>query len=274
MPGHLKVCGACEARLIRDLAAIPELAAELDITLTRQAKTGGGGGQADVDEPGVGLAVRRAPLPWIEAAADARDVLKSALVGWWRELAGDALGPICAACEHPSCEWVHLGRVPDDTLAGIARWLGRHTARLVGHAAAEEAVDEITTAVAKARHAVDRAADRIYAGPCDECGRDLYAKPDAITVACSCIDDNGQRTRYEVTERRNRMLSQVEDQLAHSVAMSSLLGLLGVRVPAPTIRYFAQKGRITEKGRDKNNRPLYRLGDVRKVANERKKEAG
>ncbi|WP_068924996.1 hypothetical protein [Planobispora rosea] len=285
MPGHLRVCAACEARLIRDLAAIPALAIELDITLTRQARTGSGGtGRAEAGEEvdgRTGLAVRRAPLPWIEAAAEARDVLKSALVGWWRELAGEGVGPYCeAACEHPSCEWVHLGRVPDDTLAGIATWLARHVARLLAHPAAEEVVDEITTAVARARHAIDRAADRIYAGPCDACGLDLYARPDALTVACACIDATGRRRVYDVAARRAWMFDQVIDMIGNASWVASVSTMLGSPVSPSTVRTWGGRGRLTVRGYGPplnpgaDPHPLYRVGDVvERVARHAKERA-
>ncbi|GIH91965.1 hypothetical protein ACFFMN_33845 [Planobispora siamensis] len=270
MPAHLHVCGACEARLIRDLAAAPDLADELDVTLTRQARTGASGARADADELDLhtGLAVRRAPLPWVEAAAEARDILKSALVGWWRELEGDGIGPYCGACEHPSCEWVHLGRTPDDSIAGIAAWLARHVARLVAHPAAEEAVDELAVAVATARHAIDRAADRIYAGPCDACGLDLYARPGAATVACACVDATGRRRVYDVAARRGWMLDQVSEMIGNASWVASVSTALGYVVSPSTVRTWGGRGRLTIRGHSAplnagaDPHPLYRVGDV------------
>lgn len=258
MPGNLRVCRACSARLIRDLADVPSLGVNLEISLTRQARIG---------DRGAGRS-KETPIPWVQEAREAGDVLKSALVGWHRALAQGAplvSGPLCAEydCDHPSCEWAHLRRTPPaNTPAGLSAWLLRHRARLLRHPAVEEAVDEICDAVAQARIVVDRPADRIYAGPCAECDRDLYAQVGSSIVSCAC------GAVYGVTARREWMRREVEGLIGDSVWVAGVVTALGYPVSSSTIREWKRRGRITPRSYAPSlnpgaePRPLYRVGDV------------
>lgn len=257
MPGHLRVCRACTAHLLRDLADIPSLAVNLEISLTRQARIG---------DRGAGRR-RETPIPWSQEAREATDVLKSALVGWHRVLTQRAplvSGPLCETCEHPSCEWAHLRRTPPaDTLTGLSRWLLRHRARLLRHPASPEAVDEITDAVAQARGVVDRPADRIYAGPCAQCDRDLYARLDSSIVSCAC------GAIYGVGARRDWMLGEVRGMLGNAAWVAVAATVLGYHVTASQVRGMASRGSITAKGADRMGHPAYRVADVIKEIEER-----
>lgn len=249
MPGHLTVCGACSAELLRDLADVPSLDLHLDLALTRQSRLGGRAGGRPAE----------AALPYDPRASAAITALRSALVGWQRQLGAEQarFGPLCRGCDHPSCLWVHRSRPPADTMAAISRWLVRQRAALLAHPALPEAVDELGAAVRQARRVIDRPADRVYAGPCNECGQDLLATPGHRTVVC-----RGCCLEYNVADRQDWMRREIEDQLAHSIAISGMLRQLGVEIAASTIRYLAQKGRITARGTDRRGRPLYRVGDV------------
>lgn len=259
MPGHLRVCRACSTELLRDLRDVPSLDRNLEEAATRQVRLGTPGGGPRSEEP----------LPWDDRARTAQQHLRVVLVGWVRVLQRGVrplAGPACQDCAHRSCTYISLGRSPADTLPAMAVWLIRHRAVLLGHHAAPEAVDGIREAIRQGRRTIDRPADRIYAGPCNTCGADLLARPGARIVVCRPCS-----LEYDIGPRLEWMQRKVEDQLAHSVAMSGMLNQLGVIVPASTIRYFAQKKRITERGRDQNNRPLYRIGDVLEIVNAQKK---
>ncbi|MER7212469.1 hypothetical protein ABT340_35900 [Streptosporangium sp. NPDC000239] len=262
MPGNLTVCRACSTGLLRDLTDVPSLDLHLDLALTRQAKLGTSGGRAEASDeidPEIGLTLRRTPLPWDQRAREARDVLRSALVGWVRVLLADdeRPGPTCQACDHPSCVWIAASRTPADTLPALARWLIRQRRALLAHPAVEEAVDELADAVRQARRAIDRPADRVYAGPCNQCGQDLLASPGARAVTCRTCE-----LEYDIHGRQKWMREHIKDQLAHSTAMSGMLHQLGVDVPASTIRYWGQGRRLPSRGTDQRGRPLYRVGDV------------
>ena len=258
MPGNHRVCRACSAHLLRDLADIPSLGINLEISYARQSRIGDRSASRR----------KETPIPWVQEAREAGDVLKSALVGWHRTLAQGAplvSGPLCPTddCQHPSCEWAHLRRTPPaDTLTGLSRWLLRHRARLLRHPAVEEAVDEICDAVAQARGVVDRPADRIYAGPCDQCDRDLYAQLGSSIVACAC------GAIYGVGVRRDWMLGEVREMLGTAAWVALAATALGYQVASATIREWKRRGRITPRSYappvnpGAEPHPLYRVGDI------------
>lgn len=249
MPGHHTVCRACSAGLLRDLADVPSLDIHLDLTLTRQARLG---------TPGGGRGGETA-LPWDQRARDARDVLRSALVGWVRALQADEerSGPACRACEHPSCAWIDATRTPADTLPALARWLIRQRRGLFAHPAVEEAVDELGDAVRQARRAIDRPADRIYAGPCNECGADLLARLGAREVTCRpCA------VVYDIEPRLEWMRRETEDLLGNASWVAAAARALGYQVTASQVRGMASRKTITARGRDAMGHPAYRVGDV------------
>jgi hypothetical protein len=246
MPGTSQICGACTGQLGRALADVPWLAAQLQVSLSRQASRSAGGRSATV------------PLPFDERAGEAAWVLRSALVGWVHILAPGVvpLSPICHACGHLSCELIRLGDWPADTLQAMARWLWHRHDGLSRHPAAVEAHDEITSAVRQAERAIDRRAERWYAGPCD-CGQDMYARPGAIRVTCPDCD-----SWYDVAARRAYLLGAAEDTLAGAALIAQSLTSLGQPVTPERLRQWAHRGRIVPHGTDLRGRPMYRVGDV------------
>lgn len=241
MPGGRRICGACEAGTLREIADVPSLAHHLEIAVSRQAQIGEGGGGRSDDER---------PLPWDERAAEAAHALKAVLVSWVRLLSDGVhqlAGPVCASrCAHRSCVYTELGREPADDLASIARWLIRFEGPLFRHEAASEAVEEIIETVRAARKAVDRPADKIYAGPCDECGGDLYARPGAALVTCQwCQDRTGGILLYDVQARRKWMLAEVEDFELPAPDIARALTTL-VRPIAPALLHtWAARGKLS-----------------------------
>lgn len=263
MPGHLTVCRACSTELLRDLRDVPSLARHLEEAATRQTRLGTGGGPArDPEQPEdeIGLTIRRAPLPWDERARRAEQALKSTLVGWVHVLQHGVLpyeGPVCRACEHRSCVYLSLSRGPADTVAGIAAWLIRHRAQLLGRQAAPEAVDTIREAIRNARRVIDRPADRIYAGPCGQCGRDLLARPGARTIVCRpCA------LIYDIEPRRKWMWREVETMLGTAAWVASVAVGLGYDATPAVVRGLAQRLRLFPRGTDQLGHPLYLVGDV------------
>lgn len=231
-PGHAQVCGACSEELRRALAAVPDLAADLDVTLSRQTSTGGAGAR--------GIEV---PLPYDPRATEAAGVLRSALVGWVRVLQDD-----------------HAETWPADTLTDMSRWLLERHQRLVGHAVADEAVDEIRAAVRAAQRVVDRAPGSQFAGPCPGCGAALYT-PEGWMIA-RCRNPECDVSDVDIAEQQATMRATIEDRHAHPTAAAALLARLGARTPEPTIRRWAKQGLITPVGTDDRGRSLYRIGDI------------
>ncbi|WUI02091.1 DUF1922 domain-containing protein [Spirillospora sp. NBC_00431] len=237
-PGDQTICGACEAELSRALDAVPEVARDLDVTLSRQTSRTGGGWTSVV------------PLPFDARASEVGWVLRSALAGWVRQLQ-----------ETQAEDW------PADTPQAMAGWLSARLERLVRHPAAEEAHGEIVTAVAAAQRAVDLFPDRWYAGVCaapldggGRCQRDLYAKPKAATVTCP---ECGHR--WDVPERRTWLLGMAEDVLATATEIARAVTTLGQPVTPEAIRGYVHRKQLVAHGSrlvGTRETPVYRLGDV------------
>lgn len=263
MPGHLRACRACSTELLRDLRDVPSLAHHLELAATRQTRLGTSSGPAqevEAHEDEIGLTIRRGPLPWNERARTAQAVLRTVLVGWVRTLQHGVHryeGPICRACEHRSCTYLSLSYSPADTLPAMATWLIRHRAQLLGRTTAPEAIAGIRDAIHDARRAIDRPADRVYAGPCNTCGADLLASPGARTVVCrpcTLIYDIGPRLAW--------MRKETEDRLGNASWVAAVATSLGYQISAAAVRGLARRGRVIAKGHDTMGHPTYRVGDV------------
>ncbi len=250
MPGHLPVCQACSAGLIRDLADVADLSVNLQITLVRQARIG---------DRESGRSTETA-VPWNQRAREAGDILRSALVGWHRVLvegARRAVGPTCEACDHASCLRIELTRDrPAGTLAGLSRWLIRHRARLLRHPAAAEAVDELTDAVHQARRVIDRPPDVWYAGPCT-CGADLYAHHGSSVISCRACG-----AHVSTAAQVRWLMTQAADHLGTAVEIARALNTWHPGITPSVVRGYAHRRRLLARGRDHVGRPLYRVGDV------------
>lgn len=164
------LCNTCTAALVADLQDVPDLAAELDVTLARQARFGERNGGRSADKP----------LPYDVRASEAGWVLRNTLTGWARviieEMAIPGPGrPIPA----PNGANGYPRQGADIPTAQIATWLAGHVSALRTHPAAGEAAEEIHGAVDQARRAVDAPANRarIPIGPCpeDDCPGSIVA---------------------------------------------------------------------------------------------------
>lgn len=222
------------------------LAHDLDATLDRQARIGAGCGRSSSETA----------LVWHERAGELRMKMCSTLVRYAR---------IVAAARSVDLPF-------DAEPLTVASWLILHGSWLRYQLVGAAAVWEIHQVVTETMQVIDRAADRWYAGPCtaepdDEpdgyCGEDLYAKPDSPTVTCRRC---GQR--YDMAERRRWLTSAAEDQLAHAELIGRAASSFGVDVTPAAIRGYAHRGRIVAHGHDVLLRPLYRIGDVIRVATE------
>ena len=121
-----------------------------------------------------------------------------------------------------------------------------------------EAFDELAYAAALVERAVDIPGARVYAGPCDVCGKDLYAEPGAAHVSCRPC---GIQLDMEI--RRGWLLKTAEDRLEGAATCARVLTGFGERVTPELIRQWAKRKVITPRVMDPNGQPLYRVGDVR-----------
>lgn len=236
------LCHPCTGHLTRALADVPALAVEVQTTRLRQSRTGGapiGGGHGS-----------EKPLPWddrpVVAAREARQVLS----GW-------AL--FCGVGSSGTLTELSQG------LHGAVGWLRQREE-------APQAKRDIEHAVGRLRSTVDRRTDRVYLGRCgsvdylDEttpdpesvpCPEDLYAHPKAKTVTCRVCE-----AEHDVDGLREHLLHLVEDQLAHAAWISQALSRLEVPIAEATVRSWAARDRLVQRGVDARKRPLYRIGDA------------
>lgn len=258
MPGSARICGACSSELARELSAVPDLVEDLDLAISRQTRVTSGSVGGHSDEK---------PLPWNERASEAAEHLAVILLGWARVLVGTVQqlhGPTCSRCEHPSCAYADLGREPHRDPASVASWLHRHAGALIAHPAGPEAVEEILIAVRNARWATDSPPrDLVYAGPCNECDADLYARPDASRVACRwCRDEDGDRLVYEVQGRRGWMLQELEHQQLTAPAIARALTSLVRPIKPALLHTWVAREKLFPAGLDDRGRMLFRVGEV------------
>jgi hypothetical protein len=262
------ICGPCGSRLAKDLAAVVAIAGEAWTTIARQAANGAGSGRS-----------AEKPLPFSWEAADATDSASNVLITWARHIAEErgipwmpppsVQGPLCANRACRGCASIAASRRRLHPMSWIARWLREQLDWLRHRREATEAFDELHDACRLLVRTVDRPPVRWYAGPCDGCTLDLYAMPGAAKVRCrECGTD------HDAEARKMWLLECAEDLLAHAALVAKALTALGYPVAEATVRSYAHRGRILEKGRDEQARALYRVGDVLELVrdNERRRE--
>lgn len=255
------LCRVHIRRLETYLGDVPALAADLEVTRTRQDRLGSGG---------VGIVARTAerPVPWSERASAATARLRTVLVAEIRDLV--------------ETRGLRPSSLPADTLPAMAGWLLRHIQSLALSEAADESYSAIEGAVRHARHVVDRPPDAWYAGPCEECTTDLYARAaHATTVRCRVCSQE-----YDLDDRRQWLLRSAEDYLLTSAEMSrALSGLLDEELSASTVRGWVSHRRLIVRGYlhhdqvvaeriDPSDRPLIRVGDVLELRAQQGSKAG
>jgi hypothetical protein len=234
------VCDTCADGFTQALAEIPWLVGELETTLT---------GRKGIDYRTVGgTPSSETRLPLHLAASGIRTELKATLTYWAK---------FCHETGLPH-QSPHPG-LPQNNHASISRWLMWRTDALTLHDRGPDAVDQITSVVAKGKRLIDRPADKWYAGPCDTetCNVELYARTKAGTLTChECA------TVYDISERRSWLLQAAEDVLADATTIAVAVSWLGgIPVTPARLWKWNERGRIVPHGHD-GRKPLYRVGDV------------
>lgn len=208
------VCSTCTHRLTVALGDAPDLLAELDVDLTRQARTG----------DRVGGRSTETPLPFDVDASIIRDVLTSTMRTWALVLAGDL-----------------LGEPPAD--AALPAHLGARITHIRQHVDGGQIVDEITAAVTAARdhlHRGDRTPSTL-AGTCPECGHTVYARQGDPVGHCRTPDCDGQ---VDVAAWRQTARAALPDQVLPISGVHQALTTLGHPTRLGTLKSWAHRGRL------------------------------
>lgn len=165
------VCPACAIKLRQLLTALPADMAELEVTITRQAKSGGSAGKR-----GKG---HELPLAFGWDAANLADSIRNTLTTWQRIATDDdpetakvqmlpiLIGPVCIYCDHSTCvvERWRRAHQPPITVAEHCAWLAERVDWLRHQPFADEAFDELLSMGPYLRQAIDSRSFRPI-GPC------------------------------------------------------------------------------------------------------------
>jgi hypothetical protein len=202
---------------------------------------------------------------WIPDGTALLDAVRNTITTWTRVTLDHwpaVIGPVCETpCLHVSCAIIRRSRPPADTITACCHYLRGWTGRMRVVEWAPEILDEMTHLELQLRALVDRPADRWYAGPCDQCQRDLYARTGAAEVTCRECD-----LVYDVAARRAWLLSAAEDQLVNATTLARAASWLGdLPLTAARVWKWAERNRIAVKGHEEvggRMLPTYRVGDA------------
>lgn len=250
---HGTVCAPCVGALAADLRAcwptgeLHGLDVDLDITIAKLSVFPTGGGGRGSSEP---------PLPINDAASDVRRHLHTTLAGWCRVILD-----------------THGGQTPADTIADMARFLHSQTTLIRVAEWGDSCVEEIRAAVWQARRAVDRPAERIYAGPCPACEAAVYGiagrdKAWCRTEGCEGVVEDPQ-ARREAAVRAAVEAAPGKTVTAAEAAMASRA--LGRPVTDRAVRKMAAEGKIVPVTAARPARFL--LGDILAVLDKKTRVA-
>lgn len=231
------LCGSCITSTWNTLANVPALVAELETTITRQARMAErAGSNAD------------GALPWNEAASRAHRRLRVTLSTLAEACVGDRIGSTEATHREPAPARADLGY--------LASWLMVRVDPLAASPHAR-ALWDVARVVRSCSRVIDRPPELIYAGPCQACGADLYAMPGAALVTCRVCG-----VPEDVEERRGFLLDRVYDQLATATEVARALTTLDMPITSDRVRQWRHRERLVPRGHNRTGHPLYRVGDV------------
>jgi ribosomal protein L37AE/L43A len=274
------ICRLCGQTLTTALNHIADLHSELDVTLTRQAHIGSTNGPAQPPEVDPdpqpknvilwGVAVQQNPFH-IGASKVAQDV-GNTISTWARVILEERrmelppipeppIGPVCnpTECKHQSCTVIRW-HVKDSETVHAAKFIANHVWWLRRRPEAPEAYSDLLAVASQLERIIDNPPTLKYAGPCNICRKDLYAREDAAMVTCRpCGMD------YDMDGRREWLLEAADHRLERASLIAQAVTDLGSPISADRIRMWAQRGRLLPHATDGLGRPLYRIGDVREL---------
>jgi hypothetical protein len=238
------LCTGCTRDLAALLLQAASIAPDLDDAVAKLLRRGSGGRRSEAD----------APLPVDLAASGIAYELRHRL-GYWVNT---------TARSRPEL-WITR---PGDSIAAMARWLAAHLADVRQLEGADRMLDDIGRRVHRALAVVDRKPERLYAGPCPQCGTDLLGQPGASVIECRC------GRVLEVSAQRDVMGDALWDTLGTVQWSVTAASALGVSLSEHTVRTWVKRKKLVSHG----ERPaafggtlqaVYRFGDVMKLAAER-----
>lgn len=241
------VCDDCLDKFAKLLGEVTWIDLELETTIAKQKAAG------DAGSPGAETA-----LPFHPEASERAHLLHHELV------------MLVRFCDEEGVRSSDPAEgLPANNRVAMSRWLMWRVDGLAFNDMAREFIESVSTAVSRCRQIIDLPPERSYAGPCPECARDLYHRPDAAEVKCS-----GCGQRWDVAEVNAWMRARIEehmtDRLVTAREGSTLLSRFGIETAQRTIDKWHERGLIAEAGHiapdGKKPRRLYRWEELLKVA--------
>lgn len=217
-------CGPCGDLYHGLLPRVPDLAAELETEITRQARKGGqsGGGRVRNHER---------PLEYNQAASDALAQLRAVLVS--------------------TCLTLALGQaLPDDTIPAMTEWLIDNEGAVPLRPEAGDMIAGLEAAVKRGQTVIDNPPERVYFGNCP-CGEELVAERGAAFVQCPSARCGAMWSMDAVVDHRN--------QIARDYLMT-LPELVAMKVASKATIYRWSK-RLEQRGM-RDGMDVYAFGDV------------
>lgn len=186
------------------------------------------------------------------------------------------LGPTCAGpCLHTSCAVARTRRWPTNTVVSMCHYLDRQHRWIHSREWAPNLLDELLDLEHRLTRAVNRPAERWYAGKCSAprpdntlCTAELYATQDRGHVTCRTCD-----TTHDVDQRRDFLLDEAKHILVTATEAAGALlawtdyngneaNLIKLIAKWSATNRLQVRGHVVIAGRD---RRLYRLGDVQQL---------
>jgi hypothetical protein len=191
------VCRACTRDMAAQIASIPALLRDLEVTISRQDHLDGAGAALmsvrssrvwqESDDPTVDdvpaelrgrsgrITLPATPWPMSWNAADLAWTVRNTLYRWARHIArvegldvdlGLRQGPVCRGCTHPSCRSVSMARAttPDQW---VAMFLLRTAESIRFNIDGPEIAGDVQFLIDALQKARDRRAPECFAGRCD-----------------------------------------------------------------------------------------------------------
>lgn len=231
------LCADCNTELATLLGDIRALVFELDITLSKQRR---------FEQQTSSSRTAEQALPYDISASNMLHELHA------------ALSVIVERCIKQHVRSVdYRNSTPGKSSQSMSSWLLWRVDGIAAHPWAAETLHTLQRINDRALLVIDRPPERTFAGPCDECGRDLYASAGRATVECRACG-----LTYDLTARREWLLHAVDDQLATATEIARALTSLDMPVTSERIWQWRHRERIEQRGTDRRQRPLYRVGDV------------
>lgn len=234
-PDGDQLCASCLEALMVDLRAVPDVVEDLLITRSKQDNMG---------EHARVSGSRERPLGFRPGAMSAEDVLRETLLAWACVVHALAYGDQQADVSGNSVE--------------LAAFMRRHPTAIRRCDGAAVMSNEIAHAVSNARNAVDRPAEKRFAGRC-VCTELLFTYERAKFVKCPTCGE-----RHEVALLQAGVLVAIRQYVGTAADIASGIGqsLSGGKLSRKLINKWHSRGRITPRDFTPSGDPMFMVGDV------------